>query len=54
MSVLVGIEHTITLSPEAIIGVDMGVKNIAILSDGTKYPPSDMFRKYMDRVSKEQ
>lgn len=33
------------IKPETAVGIDAGVKNLAILSDGQKFPASDKFRK---------
>ena len=54
VSVLVNTEHIPTESTGAVIGIDLGVKDLVITSDGDKYVNPKLIKKYEDKLAREQ
>lgn len=54
ISVLVETEHTPMESTGCVIGVDLGIKDLLIASDGKKFNNQKLTKKYEDKLAKEQ
>ena len=54
VSILVETEHIPMEPTEAIIGIDLGIKDLLITSDGEKYDNQKLTKKYEDKLAKEQ
>lgn len=54
VSVLVETEHIPIESTGCMIGIDLGIKDLLITSDGKKYDNQKIIKKYEDRLAKEQ
>lgn len=54
VSILVETEHIPTESTGNMIGIDLGIKDLLITSDGEKFDNIRMTKKYEDKLSKEQ
>jgi putative transposase len=55
--VAVQVEYEVPLLPHkstSIIGIDMGIKQFATLSDGTVYPPLNSFKRSAEKLAKLQ
>jgi len=54
-SILVEAENYPAIQPQGeIVGVDFGLKNLAILSDGTKLPANQILKANLDRLGRLQ
>ena len=54
VSILVETEHIHMESTGCIVGIDLGIKDLLITSDGRKYDNQKLIKKYEDKLAKEQ
>ena len=54
VSILVETEHIPMESTGCIVGIDLGIKDLLITSDGKKYDNQKLIKKYEDKLAKEQ
>ena len=54
VSILVETEHTSMESTGCMVGIDLGIKDLLITSDGKKYDNQKLIKKYEDKLAKEQ
>lgn len=54
VSILVETEHTPMESTEGMVGIDLGIKDLLITSDGKKFTNNRITKKYEDKLAKEQ
>lgn len=54
VSILVETEHTLIESTGCMIGIDLGIKDLLITSDGEKFDNIRTIKKYEDKLAKEQ
>lgn len=54
VSVLVETEHEPLLSTDKAIGIDLGIKDLLITSDGEKYANKRIIKQYEEKLSREQ
>lgn len=54
VSILVETEHIPTKSNGCMVGVDLGIKDLLITSNGKKFDNQKLTKKYEDKLSKEQ
>ena len=54
VSILVETEHSLIESTGCIIGIDLGIKDLLITSDGEKFDNIRTTKKYEDKLAKEQ
>jgi putative transposase len=54
VSILVETEHTPLYSTRSIVGIDLGIKDLLITSDGEKFENIQTTKKYADKLAKEQ
>ena len=54
VSILVETEHIPMESTSCIVGIDLGIKDLLITSDGKKYDNQKLIKKYEDKLAKEQ
>lgn len=54
VSVLVETEHTSMESTDCMVGIDLGIKDLLITSDGEKFDNIHTTKKYEDKLTKEQ
>lgn len=54
VSVLVNTEHIPIESTGSCVGIDLGIKDLVITSDGEKFVNPKLIKKYQDKLTKEQ
>ena len=54
VSILVETGHTPLYSTRSIVGIDLGIKDLLITSDGEKFENIQITKKYADKLAKEQ